>query len=56
MIATKKQIDEMEQLAKPLVKFLCDNFQPHVSIVVMPSGVHLHEEVVGVTVTEFIKD
>jgi hypothetical protein len=34
MILTKKQKEEFEKASRPLMKFLGDNFYPHVTVIV----------------------
>ncbi len=43
MIATKEQLEEFERLVRPLIKFLCDNCHPHVSVIVTPMHVLFSE-------------
>lgn len=56
MIISKEQQEELKEAAKPLVKFLCDNFHPHVMVVVEPHNIELLEGVSSTPVEEFIKD
>ena len=56
MILTKEQIAEIEKLAEPLVKFMCDTFHPHTQVVIESDGVHVYEGVAGVPITKHIKD
>jgi hypothetical protein len=34
MILNKEQIEALEQAAKPLMKFLAENFHPHAKVIV----------------------
>lgn len=56
MMLTLKQIEELQEAAKPLVKFLCENCHPHVYVIVEPSGAELVEGIATVKIEEFIKD
>ena len=56
MIATKEQMEELEVLATPLIKFLNDNYHPHIVITVTPSGVKIAEEFVALVIEDYIKD
>jgi hypothetical protein len=56
MIITEEKRKEFEELGKPLIKFLNDNFHPHVTVVVTPTGIELLEGVCASPVTEFVKD
>lgn len=59
MLAPKKgpTATEFEKLTRPLLKYLCDNYHPHVSITITPTSAELFEskETIG-EVTEYIKD
>lgn len=52
---TKEQIEEFEESAKPLVKFL-SNFHPHITVIVDSIGAELLEGSCRVKIEEFIKD
>ena len=56
MILTDKQLKELEEASKPLVKFLCDNFNPHVGVLVEPTGATIMEASATVKIEQFIKD
>lgn len=43
MILNKKQIQELEKAAKPLVKFLRSNFNPHVTVIVTGQSAEMVE-------------
>lgn len=55
MLLTASQIEQIEEASKPLVKFLCDNFHPHVYIIVNPTGAEFVEGLASVKIEEFIK-
>ena len=56
MILNQKQIDEVMELAKPLVKWLNENGNPYSKIVVNTYNVECFDGVFTQEVTEFIKD
>lgn len=56
MILTSESIKELEEASKPLIKFLCDNCHPHVTVIVTPDGAEMVEGIATIKVTEFIKD
>lgn len=56
MILTPEQVKQLEEAAKPLVKFLCDNCHPHVKVIVEPSGAEILEGLASVKIEQFIKD
>lgn len=43
MKLTDKQRIEFEEASRPLLKFLCDNCHPHVSVIVTPTNAELLE-------------
>ena len=56
MILTKEQTEQLQEASKPLVKFLCENFHPHVYVIVEPGGAEFVEGLARVKIEEFIKD
>ncbi|MDH8702348.1 hypothetical protein M2138_001710 [Dysgonomonadaceae bacterium PH5-43] len=53
----EKQLEELKEAAKPLIKYLCENHHPHVTAIVTPTGVEVLEGVLMVQdITEFIVD
>lgn len=56
MILTKKQIAEMLEAAKPLMKWLSDNCHPNCAATVEAGSVELTEAVARKITDEFIKD
>lgn len=53
---TKEQIDEFEQLAKPLIEWLNNNANPHALIVIDIDSASVFSGEAAITTTEFIKD
>lgn len=51
-----KKTQEFQELVRPLVKWLNENYHPHVVVYIEPTGAQLYEGIMGVPVTEFIKD
>ncbi len=56
MILTEKQCEEFKELSKPLIKFLNDNFNPHVTIILTPTGGEIMSGSASFQCHEFIKD
>ncbi len=56
MIADEKQRKEFEALVRPVIKFLCDNYHPHVEVVITPTRAELLEGVCSIVTTDYIKD
>lgn len=39
----KKKLEELKEAAKPLIKYLCENYHPHVTAIVTPTSVEVME-------------
>jgi len=55
-MVTKEQMEQFEALARPLVKFLNDNCDPHAEIVVDSTSARLLSGECSVPITEYVKD
>ena len=52
-----KELKELTELSKPLIKWLNENKHPHHTIIIHPIGFELLEGVCSnPTITEFVKD
>jgi hypothetical protein len=47
---------EFQELTYPLIKWLCENYHPHVSIIVTPTHAEVLEGLMAVATTEFVRD
>lgn len=56
MIITEEQRKEFEEKARPLIKFLNDNFHPHVSVVIDCNRAQLFESIFSFTTDDYLKD
>lgn len=56
MLLNQEQINQMQEAAKPLVKWLCENTHPHVKVIVDPCGAEAVEGLASVKIEEFLKD
>lgn len=56
MILTEEQRKELEEVVKPVMKFLCENFHPHVTIIIEPTQAEILEGSASVVTDEFVKD
>lgn len=56
MIMTKEQTAQFEEAAKPLMKFLAENFNPHVKAIVESDSAEMVEGVATVRCDDFITD
>ena len=55
-ILSTEQLRELHDASKPLVKFLCDNFNPHVQVIVSPNSSEFVEGLAMTKIENFIKD
>lgn len=53
---TKEQQESFKEAAKPLIKWLCENHNPHGYVVVSPDSAELVEGQMRFRCGEFIKD
>ncbi len=52
-----RKLEELKEVAKPLIKYLCENYHPHVTAIVTPTGVEVMEGLQSVQdIDEFIVD
>lgn len=57
MILTEEQQAEFETLTRPLLKFLCENCHPHVSVLVTPTTAELLEGCCSIgEVMDYVRD
>jgi hypothetical protein len=56
MIASLEQIASLEEAAKPLIKFLNENWHPHCRVIVTRIGAEVVEGVCTIQNTEFLHD
>lgn len=50
-------MEELRMAAEPLIKYLCENHNPHVKIIVTPTGVELLESSVSLQeIYDYLKD
>ena len=53
----KQKNEELREAVKPLIKYLCENYHPHVTAIVTPTGVEVLEGTQSVQdIDEFIVD
>lgn len=51
------QLECLKESASPLIKFLCENYHPHVTAIVTPTGVEVLEGITSVqNINDFITD
>ena len=55
-ISQSGEMTTLGDAAKPLLKLLCDNYHPHVTVIVTPDSVELLSSGMRIINSEFIKD
>ena len=54
---TEQQRKEFEALARPLIKFLCENCHPHVTAIITPTNAELLEGVCSTgEIMDYVRD
>ena len=53
-VFTEEEIQELKNLAKPLVKYLCEKQDPHTIVRIDYSSVTLLNERIGIPIEDFI--
>lgn len=53
---SKEKMEEFEKLTRPVIKFLNDNFHPHVEVIISPSSAEILEGVFYFPTKDYIKD
>lgn len=53
---TEEQLGEFEDLTRPIIKWLNDNFHPHMQVTIDQTSAVLTEGVFGFTTEEYCKD
>jgi len=57
MIFTTEQRKEFEQIVRPVIQFLNDNYHPHTQIIVTPTSAELTEGVYSTgQILDYVKD
>lgn len=53
----KDKLKEFELLARPMIKYLCENHHPHVSVIITPTNAELLEGQMSTgQILEYIRD
>jgi len=54
---SKEKINELTELAKPMIKYLNDNHHPYVTVIITPTSVELLEGIMSnPNIEDYIKD
>tara|TARA_R110000782_G_scaffold256574_1_gene345642 strand:- start:333 stop:503 length:171 start_codon:yes stop_codon:yes gene_type:complete len=56
MILNKEQKEKFEEAAKPLMKYLAENHNPHVTVIVVSDTAEIMEGLASIVTDEFIID
>ena len=52
-----KQVQsDLEDAARPLIQWLCENFHPHVTVIVTPTSAELVEGIASARVMDYVRD
>jgi hypothetical protein len=52
-----EKIKEFEELVRPILKYLCDNYDPHVLVIITPTSAELLKGKMSIgEVSDYIKD
>lgn len=52
----EQEMKEFQEITKPVIKYLNDNFHPHVTVIITTNRAELVEGLKGFTTNEFVKD
>lgn len=53
----KKKLNELQNAAEPLIKYLCENHNPHVTAIVTSTSVELVEGLMNIpNIYKYVKD
>lgn len=55
-MSNEEKRKDFEAAAKPLLKFLNDNYNPHTTVIVTPTGAEVLSGELVFDTTEFVKD
>ena len=47
---------KFEELVRPIMKYLCENYHPHVTIIITPTGAELLEGLKSIQTDDYIRD
>lgn len=54
---TQEQTKQFEELSRPLMKWLCENFHPHVVVIIEPTSASMHEGLCSTgQIIDYLKD
>ncbi len=56
MFANEEQRNELEKLTRPIIKYLNDNFHPHITVVINTVGAELLEGICNYSTKDYLKD
>jgi len=56
MVLTKEQIEQLEEVVKPVMEWLSNNCHPHTTVIIDVTNAELVEGIATVVTQEFVKD
>jgi len=55
-IIKKEEREEFEKLARPVIEFLCKNFDPHVKAIITTDSCEITEGLLRIPIDDYIPD
>lgn len=53
----KEKVEEFEELVRPILKYLCENYHPHVTVIITPTTAELVEGKMSIgQVLDYVQD
>lgn len=53
----KQEVKEFEELVRPILKYLCENYHPHVTVIITPTTAELVEGKMSIgQVLDYVRD
>jgi hypothetical protein len=57
MSKEKEKVKEFEELVRPILKYLCENYHPHVTVIITPTTAELVEGKMSIgQVLDYVQD
>ncbi len=53
----RKRLDNLEEIARPLLKYLCENYHPHVKVIITGTSIEVLEGIGSIpNINDYIVD
>lgn len=56
MVLNETQVKEFKELSKQMMRFLCDNFNPHTTVIITGTDAEILSGSASVVTDEFVRD